>query len=79
MVGRSTLTSPDEPGFEVVGGWASHRIAADLLDSVFISPAALLDCPAAQVYRETLAGFFLGDPGGKESIPTRCQSLTTLF
>ena len=46
-------TSPDEPGIEVVGG---YRTAVDLLGSAFINPAALPDCPVAQVYRETLAG-----------------------
>jgi hypothetical protein len=38
---------------EVVGG---NRIAVDLLGSASINPAALPDCPVAQVYRETLAG-----------------------
>ena len=47
-------TAPDEPGVEVVGG---YRAAVDLLGSAFINPAALPDCPAAQVYLETLAGF----------------------
>ena len=30
---------------------------ADLLGGAFIEPSALPVCPAAQVYRETLAGF----------------------
>ena len=47
-------TAPHEPGIEVVGGF---RTAVDLLGSAFISPAALPDCPAAQVYREALAGW----------------------
>jgi hypothetical protein len=48
-------TAPDEPGVEVVGGF---RTAVDLLGSAFISPVALPHCgPAAQVYRETLAGW----------------------
>ena len=55
-------TAPHEPGIEVVGGF---RTAVDLLGSAFISPAALPDCLAAQVYRETLAGWLAspGDPG----------------
>ena len=40
------LTSPDDPCVEVVGG---YRTVVDL--------QALQDCLAAQVYRETLAGF----------------------
>ena len=52
--GAVLRTSPDEPGVEVVGGF---RLAADLLGGAFIEPLALPDCPAAQVYRETLAGF----------------------
>ena len=52
--GAVLRTSPDEPGAEVVGGF---RLAADLLGGAFIEPSALPDCPAAQVYRETLAGF----------------------
>ncbi len=47
-------TAPDEPDVEVVGG---YRTAVDLLGSAFISPAALPDCLAVQVYLETLAGF----------------------
>ena len=37
----------------------------DLLGSAFISPAALPDCPAAQVYREALAGFLATQAAGK--------------
>ena len=48
--GAALRTSPDK----VVGGF---RLAADLLGGAFIEPSALPDCPAAQVYRETLAGF----------------------
>ncbi len=43
-------TAPDGPGSR---SWGLQ----DLLGSAFISPAALPDCPAAQVYREALAGF----------------------
>ena len=32
-------------------------MAADLLGGAFIKPSALPDCPATQVYRETLACF----------------------
>jgi hypothetical protein len=51
-------TAPDEPGVEVVGG---YRTAVDLL----INPAALPDCPAAQVYLETLAGFLATQAASK--------------
>ena len=47
-------TTTTGPGRELVGG---YRQAMPLLGSVFIDPAALPDCPAAQVYREALAGF----------------------
>ena len=43
-----------EPRVEVV---CVFRLAADLLGRTFIEPSALPDCPAAQVYRETLVGF----------------------
>ena len=43
-----------EPGRVIVGG---YRQAMPLLGSSFIDPAALADCPAAQVYQEALAGF----------------------
>ena len=52
--GAVLRTSPDEPGVEVVG---CFRLAADPLGGAFIEPSALPDCPAAQVHRETLAGF----------------------
>jgi hypothetical protein len=50
------------PGVEVVGG---YRTAVDLLGSEFISPAALPDCPAAQVYLETLACFLATQAASK--------------
>ena len=43
-----------EPGRVIVGGC---RQAMPLLRDGFIDPAALPECPAAQVYLETLAGF----------------------
>ena len=46
-------TSPSRPGRVIVGG---YRQAMPLLRDAFIDPAALPECPAAQVYRETLAG-----------------------
>ena len=52
--GAVLRTSLEEPGVEVVGGF---RLAADLLGRAFLEPSALPDCPAAQVYRETLAAF----------------------
>ncbi len=55
-------TSPHEAGIEVMGGF---RTAVDLLGSAFISTAALPDCPAAQVYRETLAGWQATQSAGK--------------
>ena len=47
-------TWPSQPGRVFVGG---YRQAMPVLGSGYIEPAALPDCPAAQVYRETLAGF----------------------
>ena len=55
-------TSPVEPGVVVVGG---YRTAVDLLGAAFISPAALPDCPAAQIYREALAGFLATQAASK--------------
>ncbi len=55
-------TSPHEAGVEVVGGF---RTAVDLLSSDFISPAALPDCLAVQVYRETLAGWLATQAASK--------------
>jgi hypothetical protein len=55
-------TSPDEPGNEVVG---DYRFAVDLLGSAFINPAALPDCPVAQVYREALAGLLATQAASK--------------
>jgi hypothetical protein len=52
----------DETCVEVVGG---YRTAVDLLGSAFIILAALPDCLAAQVYRETLAGFLATQAAGK--------------
>ena len=43
-----------EPGRVIVGGC---RQAMPLLRDGFIDPAALPECPAAQAYLETLAGF----------------------
>ncbi len=59
------MMSPDEPGIEVVGG---YRTAVDLLRSAFINPAALPDCPVAQVYRETLASLL----ATQDAIITAC-------
>ncbi len=42
-----------------------YRTVVDLLGSAFISPAALQDCPAAQVHREALAGFVATQAAGK--------------
>ncbi len=52
MHGRAEVlrTAPDKPCVEVVG---CYWTVVDLLGSAFISPAALPDCPAAQVYRAT--------------------------
>ena len=47
-------TARMQPGRVIVGG---YRQAMPLLRGDFIDPAALPDCPAAQVYREALAGF----------------------
>mmetsp|Transcript_41415 Transcript_41415/g.86539 ORF Transcript_41415/g.86539 Transcript_41415/m.86539 type:complete len:453 (-) Transcript_41415:58-1416(-) len=55
-------TSPEEHGVVIVGG---YRTAVDLLGAAFISPAALPDCPAAQVYREALAGFLATQAASK--------------
>ncbi len=55
-------TSRHEAGVEVVGVF---RAAVDLLCSAFISPAALPDCPAAQVYRKTLAGWLATQAASK--------------
>ena len=60
--GAVIRTSPDEAGVEVVGG---YRTAVELLGATFIDPSALPDCPAAQVYRETLAGFLATQAASK--------------
>jgi hypothetical protein len=51
--GAVIRTSPEEPGLVVSGG---YRQALDLLGANFLDPAGLGEGPAAQVYRETLAG-----------------------
>jgi hypothetical protein len=60
--GAVIRTSPDDPGVEVVGG---YRQAVQALGSAFIDPSALPDCPAAQVYRETLAGYLATQAASK--------------
>ena len=52
--GAVARTSPDEPGRVFVGG---YRQALELLGEAFLEPASLGDTPAAQIYRETLAGW----------------------
>jgi hypothetical protein len=47
-------TSRSDSGRIIVGG---YRMALELLKGDFINPADLSECPAAQVYREALAGF----------------------
>lgn len=42
-----------------------YRTALDLLGAAFITPSALPDCPAAQVYREALAGFLATQAASK--------------
>jgi hypothetical protein len=54
--------SPNEPGIEVVGGF---RQAVQALGVAFINPSALPDCPAAQVYRATLAGYLVTEAESK--------------
>jgi hypothetical protein len=49
-------TSPADHGFKVVGGF---RLAATLVGPAYLEPANLLECPASQVYRETLAGYLV--------------------
>ena len=53
------------PGVEVVGG---YRIAVDLLGAASINPSALPDCVAAQVYRETLAGFLAAGAVARKAV-----------
>ena len=52
--GTVIRTDPDDPGLVVVGG---YRVALDILGRQFLDPSGLGEFPAAQVYRETLAGF----------------------
>ena len=51
--GAILRTSPGEAGREIVGGYTEAR---ELLGAAFLDPAQLGDDPAAQVYREALAG-----------------------
>jgi hypothetical protein len=60
--GATLRTSPDEPGTVVVGG---YRQAVDALGAAYIEPSSLPDCPAAQVYRETLAGYLATQAASK--------------
>ena len=52
--GAVARTRPDEPGRVFVGG---YRQALELLGAAYLEPASLSETPAAQVYRETLAGW----------------------
>jgi hypothetical protein len=60
--GAVLRTSPNESGIEVVGGF---RQAVQALGAAFINPSALPDCPAAQVYRATLAGYLASEAASK--------------
>ena len=54
--GAIARTSASDPGFVVVGGFR-EAAGLDLLGAAYLEPAAIGNDPAAQVYRETLAGF----------------------
>jgi hypothetical protein len=60
--GSVLRTSPDEDGLIVVGG---YREAMEDLGTAYLHPAQLGDDPAAQVYRETLAGFLATKAAGQ--------------
>jgi hypothetical protein len=54
--GAVLRTTPDEPGRVVVGGF-QHEL--ELRGATFLDPTGLGGSPAAQVYRETLAGLLV--------------------
>ena len=60
--GAIIRTTPDDEGVIVVGGF---RLAMDELGSAFLDPAQLGEDPAAQVYREALAGFLATKAAGQ--------------
>ena len=60
--GAVVRTAPDEPGMVVTGG---YRQAIPILGAAFLDPAQLGEDPAAQVYREALAGYLATRAAGQ--------------